>query len=210
MLDAYRQVEALVDRDGALAVDFWIDKHLLTSTSQRWEGIRVRAFIDPGSNQPSGTLVVMLAWIFGNEKLPVTDGSRRSPCVCRSRVRCAAGGGSTGGCTIVVFPWMASTRLSALAVRGGRVVEFTEVGAFWLELAHNYFAPSYVNELWTAARREPWPPGGGYLGRRRRSCSLEAGRQTTTGRTSSTGGNGPTTAMEPPRCQRGEPRPVEP
>jgi hypothetical protein len=44
-----------------------------------------------------------------------------------------------------------------LAVRNGGYLELTESGAFWLHLAQNHFALSYVNTLWTEARREQWP-----------------------------------------------------
>ena len=47
--------------------------------------------------------------------------------------------------------------LTRLAVRKGRYLELTEPGAFWLHLAQNHFALSYVNTLWTKARRVPWP-----------------------------------------------------
>jgi len=47
--------------------------------------------------------------------------------------------------------------LAGLAVRRGRYLELTEPGAFWLHLAQNYFALSYVNTLWAEARRVPWP-----------------------------------------------------
>jgi hypothetical protein len=57
ILTTYPQAEALVDRDGALAVDYRVSKHPPTSSAQRWEGIRVRVFIDPGSRQPNGILV---------------------------------------------------------------------------------------------------------------------------------------------------------
>jgi oxygen-independent coproporphyrinogen-3 oxidase len=43
------------------------------------------------------------------------------------------------------------------AVRNGNYLELTDSGSFWLHLAQNYFALSYVNTLWTEARREPWP-----------------------------------------------------
>ena len=32
-----------------------------------------------------------------------------------------------------------------------------DAGAFWLHLAQNHFALAYVDALWTAGRREPWP-----------------------------------------------------
>ena len=48
-------------------------------------------------------------------------------------------------------------QLAGLAQRRAGRLELTEPGAFWLHLAQNYFALSYVNTLWTTARREPWP-----------------------------------------------------
>lgn len=46
---------------------------------------------------------------------------------------------------------------AGLAVRHDGYIELTEPGAFWLHLVQNHFALSYVNTLWTKARREPWP-----------------------------------------------------
>jgi hypothetical protein len=42
-------------------------------------------------------------------------------------------------------------------VRRDGWLELSEPGSFWLHLAQNYFAMSYVNSLWTQARREAWP-----------------------------------------------------
>jgi hypothetical protein len=56
-LAAYPQAETYVDRSGALAVDFRVTKSPVTSTTQRWEGIRVRVFIDPRTKQPTETLI---------------------------------------------------------------------------------------------------------------------------------------------------------
>ncbi len=53
--------------------------------------------------------------------------------------------------------WLRAMERIGLAVRNDRTLELTEPGAFWLHLAQNYFALSYVNTLWTEARREPWP-----------------------------------------------------
>jgi oxygen-independent coproporphyrinogen-3 oxidase len=36
-------------------------------------------------------------------------------------------------------------------------LELTEPGAYWMHLVQNHFALSYVNILWTQARRFPWP-----------------------------------------------------
>jgi oxygen-independent coproporphyrinogen-3 oxidase len=46
---------------------------------------------------------------------------------------------------------------AGLAICRHQYVELTEPGAFWIHLAQNHFALSYVNTLWTEARREPWP-----------------------------------------------------
>jgi hypothetical protein len=56
-LEEYPQAEILVDRSGRLAVDFRVTHHPATSTAEHWEGIRLRVFIDPKTNQPLETLV---------------------------------------------------------------------------------------------------------------------------------------------------------
>ena len=53
--------------------------------------------------------------------------------------------------------WLTVATRAGLARRVNGYVELTDDGAFWLHLAQNHFALSYVNTLWTAARREPWP-----------------------------------------------------
>jgi oxygen-independent coproporphyrinogen-3 oxidase len=53
--------------------------------------------------------------------------------------------------------WLRIAERAGLATRNGRYLELTEPGAFWLHLAQNHFALTYVNTLWTAARRTPWP-----------------------------------------------------
>ena len=55
--EAYPEAETYVDRSGALAVDFRVTRSPVTSTTQRWEGIRLRVFIDPRSKQPTKTLI---------------------------------------------------------------------------------------------------------------------------------------------------------
>jgi oxygen-independent coproporphyrinogen III oxidase len=47
--------------------------------------------------------------------------------------------------------------LIGFAVQNEGYLELTEPGAFWLHLVQNHFALSYVNKLWTQARRVPWP-----------------------------------------------------
>jgi oxygen-independent coproporphyrinogen III oxidase len=46
---------------------------------------------------------------------------------------------------------------AGLALQRDGTMSLTDAGAFWLHLAQNYFALDYVNTLWTAARRQPWP-----------------------------------------------------
>ena len=53
--------------------------------------------------------------------------------------------------------WLEAAVQAGLAVQQDGILMLTERGAFWLHLAQNYFALSYVNTLWTQARREPWP-----------------------------------------------------
>lgn len=56
-LEKHPQAETYVDRSGRLAVDFRVTKRPVTSTTQHWEGIRLRVFIDPRTNQPTETFV---------------------------------------------------------------------------------------------------------------------------------------------------------
>jgi len=53
--------------------------------------------------------------------------------------------------------WLSAVEASGLATRHNGTLELTDAGAFWLHLAQNHFALSYVNTLWTAARQTPWP-----------------------------------------------------
>ena len=53
--------------------------------------------------------------------------------------------------------WLGAVKAFGLAERRNGTLELTDEGAFWLHLAQNHFALSYVNALWTAARKEPWP-----------------------------------------------------
>jgi oxygen-independent coproporphyrinogen-3 oxidase len=47
--------------------------------------------------------------------------------------------------------------LIGFAVHNEGYLELTEPGAFWLHLVQNHFALSYINTVWTQARRIPWP-----------------------------------------------------
>jgi hypothetical protein len=53
--------------------------------------------------------------------------------------------------------WLSALEQTGLAHRNHGYLELTDPGAFWLHLAQNHFALFYVDTLWTAARREPWP-----------------------------------------------------
>jgi hypothetical protein len=56
-----------------------------------------------------------------------------------------------------VRSWLRLGELAGLASQRNGTMTLTDAGAFWLHLAQNYFALDYVNTLWTAARRQPWP-----------------------------------------------------
>lgn len=56
-----------------------------------------------------------------------------------------------------VRSWLRLGELAGLASQRNGTMTLTDAGAFWLHLAQNYFALDYVNALWTAARRQPWP-----------------------------------------------------
>jgi oxygen-independent coproporphyrinogen-3 oxidase len=53
--------------------------------------------------------------------------------------------------------WLSAMKTAGLAHRENGTLELTDSGTFWLHLAQNHFALSYVNALWTAAREEAWP-----------------------------------------------------
>jgi len=53
--------------------------------------------------------------------------------------------------------WLSAIERAGLAHRSDGHLELTDPGAFWIHLVQNHFALSYVNTLWTAARREAWP-----------------------------------------------------
>jgi len=55
-LDRYPQAEVFVDRSGSLAVDFRVTTRPAHRTTEEWEGIRLRVFIDPKTNRPTATL----------------------------------------------------------------------------------------------------------------------------------------------------------
>jgi len=66
-------------------------------------------------------------------------------------------GGALGRDASRVRSWLRAGQLAGLASQRNGTMTLTDAGAFWLHLAQNYFALDYVNTLWTAARRQPWP-----------------------------------------------------
>lgn len=57
LLDRFPQAETSVDREGRLAVDFRVAKPRDNEAAQRWEGIRLRVFIDPKTNQATESFI---------------------------------------------------------------------------------------------------------------------------------------------------------
>ena len=53
--------------------------------------------------------------------------------------------------------WLSVIEHGGFAHRNDGYLELTDPGAFWLHLAQNHFALSYVNTLWGAAKQVPWP-----------------------------------------------------
>lgn len=51
--------------------------------------------------------------------------------------------------------WMA--KLLGLCTEHEDVIELTERGSFYIHLLQNYFILNYINKVWTAAMKEPWP-----------------------------------------------------
>lgn len=74
-----------------------------------------------------------------------------------TRIPMAALADELGGDADKARHWLDAAKALGFAQRTSGTLELTDSGAFWLHLAQNHFALSYVNTLWTAARREPWP-----------------------------------------------------
>ena len=53
--------------------------------------------------------------------------------------------------------WLRAIEASGLARRRDGALVLTSAGAFWLHLVQNHFALAYVDVVWTAGRRRPWP-----------------------------------------------------
>ncbi len=56
-LELHPEPEILIDRSGALAVDFRVTTRRPRDTTDLWQGIRLRVFVDPRSRQPTKTLI---------------------------------------------------------------------------------------------------------------------------------------------------------
>ena len=63
-----------------------------------------------------------------------------------------------GGDAAKARRWLRVIEAAGLARREEGALVLTDAGSFWLHLAQNHFALAYVNRLWTAGRRAPWPP----------------------------------------------------
>lgn len=57
LLDKFPQAETSVDREGRLAVDFRVSQPAMNKAAERWEGIRLRVFIDPKTNQATESFI---------------------------------------------------------------------------------------------------------------------------------------------------------
>ena len=53
--------------------------------------------------------------------------------------------------------WLRAIEACGLARRRDGALVLTSAGSFWLHLAQNHFALAYVDAVWTAGRRRPWP-----------------------------------------------------
>ncbi len=57
LLSKFPQAETSVDREGRLAVDFRVPKPFGNEAAERWEGLRLRVFIDPKTNQATESFI---------------------------------------------------------------------------------------------------------------------------------------------------------
>jgi hypothetical protein len=52
---------------------------------------------------------------------------------------------------IKCFKWLGLCKIKADRV------SLTESGSFWIHLAQNYFILDYINKVWTAMKKKPYP-----------------------------------------------------
>jgi len=75
-----------------------------------------------------------------------------------TRIPMTALAGELGDDAAKARRWLRAIEAAGLARREDGALVLTDAGAFWLHLAQNHFALAYVDALWTAGRRDPWPP----------------------------------------------------
>ena len=75
-----------------------------------------------------------------------------------TRIPMTALAGELGDDAAKARRWLRAIQAAGLARRENGALVLADAGAFWLHLAQNHFALAYVDALWTAGRREPWPP----------------------------------------------------
>jgi len=56
-LDQFPSAEIVVDRSARLAVDFLETRRAAGTANANWEGIRLRVFIDPETNEPEEAII---------------------------------------------------------------------------------------------------------------------------------------------------------
>ena len=74
-----------------------------------------------------------------------------------TRIPMTALAGELGDDAAKARRWLRAIEAAGLARREDGALVLTDAGAFWLHLAQNHFALAYVDALWTAGRRDPWP-----------------------------------------------------
>jgi oxygen-independent coproporphyrinogen-3 oxidase len=75
-----------------------------------------------------------------------------------TRIPLAQLGAELGADAAKARRWLRALAACGLARRHDGALVLTGAGAFWLHLVQNQFALAYVDALWTAGRRRPWPP----------------------------------------------------
>ncbi|MGE5228119.1 MAG: coproporphyrinogen-III oxidase family protein [Deltaproteobacteria bacterium] len=81
-----------------------------------------------------------LYWRFYDTRVPLADLDRE-----------------LGGDAAKARRWLRAIEACGLARRRDGALVLTDAGSFWLHLAQNHFALAYVDAVWTAGRRQPWP-----------------------------------------------------
>jgi hypothetical protein len=66
-LDQYPSAEIVVDRSARLAVDFLETRRAAGPANENWEGIRLRVFIDPETNEPEEAVIQCDSMMIGRD-----------------------------------------------------------------------------------------------------------------------------------------------